>query len=223
MIHFTVAPPFGHDSVFFSFVERLAVLNGHICVDPPAQQLDEADPGPWIDSMKTSPDHYFLIGYRYPPIYYKALIQSSSSVCMLVDPEAVARHVEYVRETEAGHGNNPDLHSAIASIQNVLQMTTDLAEYLLEENTRCRSMNVPAYAVAIDPHNSFGRIEKFYESIGVPIHTMTSHDFAMEALPLIRQRYNSVGQQVLNEIRKYLLMGHATPQRLEAVTAIFGI
>ena len=44
MIHITVAAPMGIDSVFFSFIERLAMVNGHACVDPPAQQLDDVEP-----------------------------------------------------------------------------------------------------------------------------------------------------------------------------------
>jgi hypothetical protein len=85
MIHLTVAPPLGIDSLFFNYVQRLAELNSHRCLDVPAEQLNSNWPSQWIETMSQSNEHHFLIGYRYPPHYWKELMQWSATVAVLAD------------------------------------------------------------------------------------------------------------------------------------------
>ncbi len=228
MIHLTVAQPMGIDSVFFSFIQRLALQNGHGCVDPPAQQLDEPDPGAWIEGMKSSHQHHFVIGYRYPPSYWMRLVESASSVCLLADPDGISRQVEslqgsVVPDQHAGQSNpvRTDWQEGIGMIRTALDATIALAECMVSAG-HVPTQIIP-HATAFFQHSSaaFQRLESFYLQSGVSIETSCWRNFSEEAQPLIRQLSPPV-DSVRRELHRLLLLKDATPSRLEALAILFG-
>lgn len=220
MIHFTVAAPLGIDSVFFSFIERLAVQNGHVCCDPPAQQQDEAEPSRWIEAMRRSAQHHFVIGYRYPPTYWKILAECASTVCLLADPDGISRQVEQIHTNHINAGGADELPTSIQAIRHALEATIGLAEWTLEDGAPRSCLIPPADAFIAQPKRAFTRLEKFYQDAGVAIHQSCSADFSEEALPLLLN-VCSVGEDIRREIHRQLILEGATPQRLAATSAIF--
>lgn len=228
MIHLTVAQPMGIDSVFFSFIQRLALQNGHGCVDPPAQQLDEPDPGAWIEGMKTSSQHHFVIGYRYPPPYWKKLAESASSVCMLADPDGISRQVEslqgsFISDQTASQLNpaGMDWQEGIGMIRTALDATIELAECIVSAG-HAPTQIIP-HATAFIQHSSaaFQRLESFYVQSGVPVDTSCWRSFSEEAQPLIRQLSPPI-DSVRRELHRLLMLKDATPSSLEALAILFG-
>ncbi len=220
MIHLTVAAPMGIDSVFFSFIERLAVQNGHLCVDPPAQQLDELEPGGWIEAMRSSSQHHFVIGYRYPPAYWKVLAESASTVCLLADPDGIARQVEHINKNSTDDHVDSELRSSVEAVRHALEATIELMELILTDDV-CRAGIIPhAEAFLTYPHEAFQRLERFYSHCRVSVDTPCWKSFSDEAIPLFHQ-IRPADQLVRREIHRLLTLEEATPQRLKAVSALF--
>ncbi|MEA5399459.1 hypothetical protein VB734_05325 [Synechococcus sp. BA-124 BA4] len=220
MIHITVAAPMGIDSVFFSFIERLAMVNGHACVDPPAQQLDDVEPREWIDEMIRSTKHYFLIGYRYPPLYWKTLVEQAGTVCLLADPNGVARQVEQIRLKQLDSGLDLDTSASIQLVRHAIDASIELAEWSFADDRSSRWIVAPAASFLRHPREGFTRLEHFYRNAGVAIPESCANQFSEEALPHLNSGY-SPAHETVSEIRKLLTMGNATPRRLQAVSALF--
>ncbi|CAK6698103.1 hypothetical protein BBFGKLBO_02387 [Synechococcus sp. CBW1107] len=222
MIHLTVAVPLGIDSIFFSFVQRLAELNNHPCIDPPAQQLDKADPGGWITKLKDSSQHHFVIGYRYPPTYWKQLAESADTVILLVDSNGIARQIDQFRFQNINEGGPGDLIEAVNGIREALEATISLTEWIqAEESTRSKLLP-PASAFLQIPSDAFRRLEEFYRQAGVNVQTSCFDGFAAEATPLLQQQV-PVPKQALMDIQRLLALEHVTPTRLKAVSILFAI
>jgi hypothetical protein len=220
MIHLTVAAPLGIDSIFFSFVQRLAEQNGHICVNPPAQQLDEREPGAWIEAMKNSRQHHFVIGYRYPPAYWRTLAESASTVCLLADPDGIARQVQQIHQAGEGAENAGDLRGSVLAIGHALEATIGLAEWILADKESQTRILPPASSFLAHSTAAFVRFEQFYQQASIKIATPCAESFSAEALPLLEQIQAASGD-VRGEIHRLLTLQDATPGRLEAVATLF--
>jgi hypothetical protein len=220
MIHLTVAAPLGIDSIFFSFVQRLAEQNGHVCVDPPAQQLDETKPAAWIESMKNSRQHHFVIGYRYPPAYWRTLAESASTVCLLADPDGIALQVEQIHQAGEAAENSADLRSAVQAIGHALEASIGLAEWILTEDDNQLKILPHATAFRSHPNDAFKRLEKFYLQAGVGMITSCSEGFSQEAQPLL-DLTKAAREDIKLEIRRLLTLEGSSPIRIKATSAIF--
>jgi hypothetical protein len=220
MIHLIVAAPLGIDSIFFSFVQRLAEQNGHVCVDPPAQQLDSTEPGAWIEGMKNSRQHHFVIGFRYPPAYWRTLAESASTVCLLADPDGIARQVEQIHQAGEGAENPADLRGTVQTIGHALEATIELTEWILADKESQTRILPPAWAFQADSNAAFIRLEQFYQQANVKMATTWAESFSAEALPLLEQIQAASGD-VRNEIHRLLTLQDASPGRLEAVATLF--
>ncbi|HHG2225246.1 TPA: hypothetical protein Q4A38_14465 [Synechococcus sp. WH 5701] len=216
-----MAAPLGLDSVFFSFIERMAIQNGHICVDPPAELMDEAEPESWIEEMSNSSQHHFVIGYRYPPVYWKYLAIKSSTVCLLADPDGIARQVSRIHEDRLDSGCPDDIRSTVHSVRDALDATIGLAEWILADGVSRKRVILPAVSILLQPKDAFTRLETFYRYAGVMITYSCSEGFSEEALPLIYQ-LSSIGEEVTREVHRMLTLDDVTPQRLNAVIAVIG-
>lgn len=219
MIHLTVAAPMGIDSVFFSFIERLAVQNGHVCVDPPAQQLDEGEPASWIEVMRYSSQHHFVIGYRYPPSYWKMLAESASTVCLLADPDGIARQVQGLSTLNESRHIACDIQDSIEPIRHAIERTIELAEWIFTQNSLMLKILPPASAFITSPQEGFRRIEEFYRSAGVNLCKSCFANFSKEAIPLINL-LQPASPAVLQEISRLLSIEQETPSRMNAISSI---
>lgn len=222
MIHLTVAAPMGIDSVFFSFIERLALLNGHVCVDPPAEHLDESEPLSWIEQMKLSHQHHFVIGYRYSPPYWEKLAEHSSTVCLVADPIGVARQVQRIQERESALDHNHGLEASIEFVRHALNRTIDLAEWILEAGNCIDKMIVPAQAFSRYPELSFQRVEKFYVQHGLCAKQSCFARFSHEASSLL-QVESGQSTRVRDKILCSLSSDPVTPKKLQALELLFPV
>ncbi len=220
MIHLTVAAPMGIDSIFFNFVKRLAEQNGHFCLDPPAQHLDAADPAAWIDGLKNSRQHHFVIGYRYPPNYWKTLVQNANTVCLLADPDGIARQVEQIHQHRDEGESSNDLRSSIQAIGHALEPTVELTEWILNDRRPHARVIPSAASFLLNCIAAFGRLEQFYRLAGVQISTPCGESFGNEVMPMLQQ-LQPVSSEVRVEIRRLLTLQDSTPARLDAIAALF--
>lgn len=219
MIHFTVAAPLGIDSLFFSFVQRLAVQNGHPCVDPPAEQLDGEKPGHWVEAMGRSSQHHFVIGYRYPPRYWPQLVTHATTVAVLADGDGIARQVERMHRQEQEKGEGKEIEQCLHGIRHAVDAMVGITEWLLSEASPTRLLP-PAVAFQADAGGGFRRLERFYQEAGVPISTSCWQGFSTEAQPLLDQ-IQPASKDVRLAIQRLLSLEEATPTRLKAVGTLF--
>lgn len=220
MIHLTVAAPMGIDSLFFSYVQRLAQENGHGCIDPPADCLDEEKPGHWISAMSQSSQHHFVVGYRYPPAYWKQLVEHASTIAVLVDGDGIVRQFECIIRQEQEKGEAIDLGQYLQGIRNALEAMVEITESMLGETGPSRLL-APAMAFQTDAEAAFRRIESFYREASVPIHTSCWHAFSREAQPFLE----SIQPPSLNtksEIMNTLGRENPTPERIASLRVLFG-
>jgi len=220
MIHFTVAAPMGIDSIFFSFVKRLAEQNGHKCVDAPLEQFDEKEPHIWIEELKRSRHHHFLIGYRYPPPYWRTLVQASSSICLVADPDGITRQVNQIHQNQKVGEKPRDIRSSFQAIEHALEATVDLIMWMNEDCNNHNRVAPLASSFISDSIASFKRLELFYRLAGVEIKSSSAQNFSEEAMPLLQQ-IEPVSSNVRREIHRLLTLQRATPARLEAIGALF--
>ncbi|MEA5392268.1 hypothetical protein VB738_13475 [Cyanobium gracile UHCC 0139] len=220
MIHLTVAAPMGIDSVFFSFIERLAVVNGHVCVDPPAQRLDEADHASWIDVMKRSNQHFFLIGYRYPPKYWIYLAQSSTTILLVADPDGVVRQLGAIAKGSSDPSECFSLDVAVDSIRPALEETISLASLMTVEGPSQSNLIAPAHSFCSHPRMAFSRVEQFFRDAGVDLSISCCDTFAQEAIPLIDQ-LGMVDHDTKQALQQLLLLDDSAPRRLSVVSRLF--
>jgi len=219
MIHLTMAAPLGVDSLFFSFVERLAVMNTHLCVNPPADQLDAEMPGNWIEAMARSSQHHFIIGYRYPPSYWPQLVQQASTVVLLADGDGIARQVERIYREEQEKGEGKEIQQCMQEIRHTVDAMVDVIEWLLREAGPSRLLP-PAVAFQTDAGGAFQRLERFYVEAGVPISETCWQSFSVEALPILREiEPASIDVQIA--VQKILSIAKMTPERLNGMRALF--
>ncbi len=220
MIHLTVAAPMGIDSVFFSFIERLALQNGHVCVDPPAEHLDVSEPMSWIEQMKISHQHHFVIGYRYSPPYWKMLAEHSSTVCLVADPIGVTRQVQRIQERESKLDHNHRLEASIEFIRYALSHTIDLAEWILGAGSRNDKMIIPAQSFSRYPELSFQRVEMFYAQHGLCAKQSCFAQFAHEASSLLQDE-RSQSTTIRDKILCSLSSDLVTPMKVQALELLF--
>jgi hypothetical protein len=220
MIHLTVAAPQGIDSLFFSFVERLAVQNYHLYVNPPAERLDAEEPGHWIEALARSSQHHFVIGYRYPPCYWPKLVEHATTVAVLADGDGIARQLVRIHRQEQEEGEGRDIEQCMQEIRHALDAMVGITEWLLC-NASERRLLVPSVAFHVDTEEAFRRMECFYQKAAVPVHTSCWQGFSMEARPLldqIEQRSHSIRA----EIHRFLSADVIATSRLEALEILFG-
>ena len=220
MIHLTVATPMGIDSLFFSYVQRLAQENGHGCIDPPADCLDEEKPGHWIKAMSQSSQHHFVVGYRYPPGYWKQLVEHAATVAVLVDGDGIARQLECMIRQEQERGEALELSQCLLGIRNALEAMVDITESMLGESVPSRLL-APAMAFQADAEDAFSRLESFYREASVPIHTSCWPAFSREAQPFL----DSIQPPSLNtksEIMNILGRENPNPDRIASLRVLFG-
>lgn len=221
MIHLTIATPLGIDSLFFSFVERLAVLNGHRCVNPPAEKLNDANPGNWIKELALSHQHHFVIGFRYPPSYWLELVKHSSTVIVLADGDGIARQVEGICKEEPGKEDSKKFEQCIQEISSGLNNMVGVIEWLLCEVSPSNLL-APAAAFQIDPYGSFQRLERFYVKAAVPFKTTSWQDFSTEALPLLSEiKPASIEFKRAIQTRLLTMQDDVKPLRLNALSELF--
>lgn len=220
MIHLTVAAPLGIDSLFFSFVQRLAVQNGHLCVDPPAEQLDSEEPGHWIDALGRSAQHHFVIGYRYPPRYWPQLVEHAATVAVLADGDGIVRQVQRMHRQEQKKGEGKEIEQCLHGIRHAVDAMVGITEWLLSEASPSRLLP-PAVAFQADAGGAFHRLECFYKEAGVPVSTSCSQGFSTEAQPLLDQ-IQPASADVRRAIQRLLSLEESTPTRLNAVGVLFG-
>jgi hypothetical protein len=221
MIHFTVATPFGIDSIVFSFLKRLAALNGHACIDVPLEQLDEQNPQIWIEDLRRSRHHHFLVGYRYPPPYWKVLVQSADTVCLLADPDGIARQVSQIHQDQKEGELVKSLRSSVQAIEHALEATLNLVEWIIAQDKHHNYIIPTADSFMMDPSSSFYRLERFYQLAGVDIATSCRQAFGKEAMALLRQ-IEPVSADVSGEIHRLLTLQDVSPSRLAAICDFFG-
>jgi hypothetical protein len=220
MIHLSIALPLGIDSVFFSFIERLAVQNCHACLDPPAQGLDADESGDWISSLSRSRQHHFVIGYRYPPVYWKQLVAQSATVALLSDADGILRQVERISWKQQQAGSVTDLGKGLQGIRHALDALIEMAEWMLHEGAGSTTILPPAVAFMSHPMAAFRRLEDFYSQAGVPMTTSCWEGFAKEASPLLDQ-VQPVASDLRHVMQRQLTLEESTPSRLEALGALF--
>lgn len=219
MIHLTVATPMGIDSLFFSYVQRLAQENGHGCIDPPADCLDEEKPGHWIKAMSQSSQHHFVVGYRYPPSYWKQLMEHAATVAVLVDGDGIARQLESIIRQERERGEELELSQSLLGIRNALDAMVDITESMLGEADPLRLL-APAIAFQADAEDAFSRLETFYREASVPIHTSCWQVFSKESNPFLN-RIQAPSPDIKTQIMKILSLEKPTPERINALEMLF--
>lgn len=221
MIHFTVAAPLGIDSLFFSFVKRLAVQNGHNCIDPPAEQLDGEKPGHWMEMMRRSSNHHFLIGYRYPPRYWPQIVEQAKTVVVLADGDGIVKQVEHIQKQNLDKDGRKETGQYLQEIRDAVDTMVDITELLLQDPCSTRLLT-PAVSFQINAHESFRRLERFYQVSGVPISKSCWQGFSTEAKPLLDQiQPASMDVRILT--LKLVSLEEATPTRLKALETLFGL
>lgn len=219
MIHLTVAAPLGIDSVFFSFIQRLAMQNDYVCVDPPAQQLDEAKPGEWIEAMSRSPLHHFVIGYRYPPHYWKQLVEHSATVALLADGDGIVRQVERIHMQETEDGEKKEINQSVQGILHGVEAMLEMTEWIINGAEPTRLLP-PAGAFLDNSGEAFHRLERFYLHAGVAFTSSCWQAFSTEAQPLLEQA-QSPSPAVARQIQRLFSLEQSTPLRLKAVGVLF--
>lgn len=222
MIHLSVAVPLGIDSVFFSFIERLAIHNGHDCLDPLAQDQIELNLTDWISQCHQSNRHHFVIGYRYPPIYWKRLAELASTVIFIADPDGIARQIEQVRLLSVEHGGTGDLPSVIEGLGEALDNSVAMIEWMLSEGRTPTKLIVPARTLIGQPAKCLSRVENFYRHAGIPIEHTCSDTFSKEALPLLMSLTTNLPEEHTS-IKQYLTLEKATPMRINAIECLFSL
>ena len=220
MIHLTVAPPLGIDSLVFSFVQRLAEQNGYQCVDVPAEHLDSDRPSHWIEQMGRSRQHYFLIGYRYPPSYWKQLAMAAATVAVVADGDGVTRQMQLIHQLEIDKGKTPEIKHCLEEIRHAVVSMVELTEWVLGEALPTRVL-LPAPAFKIDSAESFRRLEFFYANAGVSMSSSCWQGFSEEAKPLLDQ-LNQVSTGIRDETQSLLCSENTSSSWLNAVRALFG-
>ena len=219
MIHLTVATPMGIDSLFFSFIRRIASKNNHEFVDPQVAQIDQEQFSRWIEELKESTRHHFIIGYRYPPSCWKELVENATTVILLADGDGIARQVESFQR-QVKEGNIPEEINKIVqemspSINSILVMTQ-----LLLSTRNGKHLIVPGCAFGKDTGEAFQRIERFYEVSNIPIVNTCWKDFSIEATPLVEQ-VPPASSAVKLQLEKNFSARSLTASRIKAVRKLF--
>lgn len=221
MIHLTVSSPMGIDSVFFSFIQRLAEQNGHHCVDAPLHEDINREPLRWIQDQKKNDKHQFVMGYRYPPSYWKQLASTATTVCLVSDPYGIVRQIAQIKLINMENEDTSDLRSSIADIKDALELTIDMAQWILSRPNSDNLLFPPAISFAKQPHMAFARLERFYQQCGVSLETSCFDAFSHEASHLL-ESLPPVQEHLHDELYRLLTLEASTPARLATIKALFG-
>lgn len=220
MIHLSVAPPLGLDSIFFSFLQRMGEQNGHSCVDPPVEKLDRDTPANWIEPMSSSGKHHFVLGYRYPPSYWRQLVNYATTVVVLADGDGIARHVQHIYSQREADPEKKELSQSIKAIRHALDAMVEMTEWLLSESLPT-TLLPPAVTFHLDSGEAFHRLERFYQQAGVPITVSCWQKFSAEAQPLL-DGISPPSPDVRSLLLRQLSLDESTPLRLDALQVMFG-
>jgi hypothetical protein len=127
--------------------------------------------------------HEFLIGYRYPPVHSRPLIELFDSTIVLADLDGICLQIVNIQREHGGI----ELASAY---QFLRQAIDDYLAVLAEPETaehNLRFMMIPGRSIRIDPSQAFKRIEAFYLQLGLPIVNSVAELFTPSALELLEK------------------------------------
>jgi hypothetical protein len=173
-----------------------------------------------IAAMGNSAQHHFVIGYRYPPRYWKLLVDHAATVSLLTDVDGIVRQIEFIQRKRAQAGENRDIQSCLMAIRHALDSLLEMIAWILHEGSNSTRIMPPAVAFMSDPAMAFRRLENFYAQAAVPIVSSCWEAFANEADPLLSQ-VEPVSMDLRNAIQRHLILDDATPSRLEALGELF--
>jgi hypothetical protein len=127
--------------------------------------------------------HEFLIGYRYPPVHSRPLIELFDSTIILADVDGICLQIVNIQREHGGI----ELASAY---QFLRQAIDDYLAVLAEPETtehKLRFMMIPGRSFRVDPSQAFKRIEAFYLQLGLPIVNSVAELFTPSALELLEK------------------------------------
>jgi hypothetical protein len=220
MIHLTLAVPQGIDSLFFSFVQRLAEMNDHQCSDDSSERFDDLSLTKFIREVASSKRHHFLVGYRYPPKYWKQLCANAETIVVLADGDGIARQVESILNQEMMADKNSSTLTVLQGMKVALDQMLSSLEMCLSLDSPKR-LAVPSQSFMISPSESFRRIELFYKSCGVSCGSPSWEKFSNEAAPFLAQ-LTSPCPNIRREIHRFIAIDDVTPGRIASARLLFG-
>ena len=183
MNHISIATPLGLDNMFFSFLDTLVAANNLCSCDGPVTIGDGIRIEDYVRNHQMQHRHEFLIGYRYPPVHSRPLIELFDSTIILADLDGICLQIVNIQREHGGI----ELASAY---QFLRQAIDDYLAVLAEPETtehKLRFMMIPGRSFRVDPSQAFKRIEAFYLQLGLPIVNSVAELFTPSALELLEK------------------------------------
>ena len=169
--------------MFFSFLDTLVAANNLCSCDGPVTIGDGIRIEDYVRNHQMQHRHEFLIGYRYPPVHSRPLIELFDSTIILADLDGICLQIVNIQREHGGI----ELASAY---QFLRQAIDDYLAVLAEPETtehKLRFMMIPGRSFRVDPSQAFKRIEAFYLHLGLPIVNSVAELFTPSALELLEK------------------------------------
>ena len=169
--------------MFFSFLDTLVAANNLCSCDGPVTIGDGIRIEDYVRNHQMQHRHEFLIGYRYPPVHSRPLIELFDSTIILADLDGICLQIVNIQREHGGI----ELASAY---QFLRQAIDDYLAVLAEPETtehKLRFMMIPGRSFRVDPSQAFKRIEAFYLQLGLPIVNSVAELFTPSALELLEK------------------------------------
>ena len=167
--------------MFFSFLDTLAAANNLRSCDGPVTIGEGTGIEDYLRNHQMQHRHEFLIGYRYPPVHGRPLVELFDSTIILADLDGICLQVLNIQQEHGGIEMASAYQFLSKAIEGYLAV---LAEPETPEH-KLRFMMIPGRSIRIDPSQAFKRIEAFYVQLGLPIVNSVADSFTPSALELL--------------------------------------
>jgi len=213
--HISVAMSSGLDNMFFSFLETLAAANNLLSCDGPVSIGEGIRIEDYLRNRQMQHRHELLIGYRYPPIHGRPLVELFDSTIIMADLDGICMQIASIQRE---HGDI-ELASAYQFIRQALESYLDvLAEPETIEHKLCFMM-IPGRSFRIDPSQAFKRIETFYLQLGLPIVNSVADLFAPSALELL-DKIPKASNMLIDEVLQIITANTSSKSQLRVINEL---
>lgn len=201
--------------MFFSFLDTLAAANSLRSCDGPATIGEGIRIEDYVRNHQMQHRHELLIGYRYPPIHSKPLVELFDSTIILADLDGISIQILNIQKDHGGI----ELASAYQFLRQAIEdYLAVLAEPETPEN-KLRFMMIPGRSIRIDPTQAFKRIETFYLKLGLPIVNSVADLFAPSALELL-EKIPKASNMLIDDVLQIMTANTSSESQLRVINEL---
>ena len=215
MNHISIATPLGLDNMFFSFLDTLAASNKLCSCDGPVTIGEGTRIEDYVRNHQMQHSHEFLIGYRYPPVHTKPLIELFDSTLILADLDGICLQIVNIKQE---HGSI-ELASAYQFLRQAIEDYLDVLAEPENPDHKLGFMVIPGRSIRIDPKLAFERIETFYLQLGLPIVNSVADSFAPSALKLLEE-IPKASNMLIDDILQIMTANASSESQLKVINEL---